>query len=189
MTEDPTRDLFEYVIDAEDVIVQVNESWKRFAHENDGGGLGDEVVGTWLWQHLAGLEVKHLFRVLLDRVREGQKVVRVPFRCDSPELKRHMMLEVTPQVDSGIRFNSWVVSQEHRPSVQLLEAGRETDPDRHLRMCAWCKRIDSGVDDWRELEMALSEMGLFHIEPLPRITHGVCRDCRSLVLRELGEGA
>jgi hypothetical protein len=206
-------EVFEYVIDASDVITHVNDAWKVFAEENEASGLGDRVVGSWLWQHLEGVEVKHLFRSLLERVRERRQVVRVPFRCDAPELRRHMMLEVCPLPDDSIQFLSWVVEEADRPKVALLEADRELDPDRLVRMCAWCKRIDAASivpgtpeavesgsslvgsetvgtfsGDWQDLETALSELELFHFHPLPRITHGVCPDCRSAVLRDLGEG-
>lgn len=100
---------YEYVIDGDDVIREVNDAWKTFAQENHAEGLGDEVLGNWLWQYLSGMEVKHLFRVLLDRVRESQEVGRVPFRCDAPGLRRHMTLEMTPLPDSASAFppGSW----------------------------------------------------------------------------------
>ena len=181
------HEIFEYVIDANDVITHVNPSWKAFAEENDGGDLAHRVVGSWLWQHLAGMEVKNLFRVLLERVREAQESVRVPFRCDAPDLRRDMMLEVTPLSDGGLRFSSWTVKASGRPPVLLLDAKRVSDPDRMLSMCAWCKRIRGGSESWLELEEAVSELGLFRSGPLPKITHGVCRDCRHQVLQELGE--
>jgi hypothetical protein len=190
-------EIFEYVIDADDVIVFVNESWKTFAEENGDAGLGDRVVGTWLWQHMSGLEVKHLFRVLLERVREGRRVVRVPFRCDAPDVRRHMMLEVTPLPDDAVRFVSWMEEEEGRPKVEILDASRTESEDHFLRMCAWCKRVEvsvgepsyewvsEGPKNWRELEDALMELDLLSQEPLPRITHGVCGDCKSRVMGEL----
>lgn len=190
-------DIYEYVIDANDVITNVNDSWESFADENGSEGLGKRVVGSWLWQHLAGVEVKHLFRVLLERVRTTGKVVRVPFRCDAPDLRRHMILEVTPLPDDVVRFSSWADEEESRETVHLLEADREWSPDGFLRMCAWCKRIDAGpqvaadlmteAGKWEEVEDALTELQLFHADPLPRISHGVCSDCKELVLKELDE--
>jgi hypothetical protein len=176
---------FEYVIDANDVITEVNEAWRSFAEENDGAGLGEAVVGTWLWQHFAGLEVKHLYRVLLDRVREVRKGVTIPFRCDAPDLRRYMMLEVTPQEGNSVRFSSWVEAAEARPRMLLLEAGRPENPDALLRMCAWCKRVGSGKEGWQDLEEALVDQELLTRDPLPKITHGVCPDCQAMVMREL----
>lgn len=179
---------FEYTINRDDVITEVNDVWKRFADENAGEGLGDRVLGTWLWQHLAGVEVKHLFKALVERVREGGGPVRVPFRCDAPELRRFMVLELTSLPDEAIRFSSWIEAEEAREPVALLEAHRESDPELMVKMCAWCKRIHAGPDRWRELEDAMAELGLFHLERLPRITHSVCRDCQDQVMHELEAG-
>ncbi|MGD2121812.1 MAG: hypothetical protein PVJ76_08705 [Gemmatimonadota bacterium] len=189
--------IFEYVIDANDVIVHVNDSWKAFARENGGGNLGGSVIGTWLWQHMAGVEVKHLFRVLLERVRERQKVVRIPFRCDAPDLRRHMMLEVTPLPGNSVRFVSWTEEEEGRPKILLLEPHETFEESPSVRMCAWCKRVKaseggeehewlSGSEEtWWELEEALTELNILSRYPLPTITHGVCADCKARVMGEL----
>lgn len=179
---------FEYTIDRDDVIIEVNDVWKRFADENSAEGLGDRVVGTWLWQHLAGAEVKHLFKSLVERVREKGIPVRVPFRCDAPELRRYMVLELQPLPDDAIRFSSWLEGEEPRETMRLIDPDRDADPELMVRMCAWCKRIHAGPDRWRELEDALGELGLFNLDPLPRITHGVCGDCQNAVMKELEAG-
>jgi hypothetical protein len=181
------RGRFEYVVDANDVLVEVNDAWRTFARENDGGDLEEEVIGTWLWQHLAGLEVKHLFRILLEKVRENREPVMVPFRCDAPELRREMMLEMTPLEADAVRFSSWIVEEVHRPRVELLDANRAPSPDELIRMCAWCKRVGVKEGEWRELEDAVLEAELFHQDPLPKITHGVCPECQSMVLKELSK--
>jgi hypothetical protein len=176
---------FEYTINRDDVITHVNDDWKAFAEENSGEGLGDRVVGTWLWQHLAGVEVKHLFKALVERVREEGSTVKVPFRCDAPELRRFMVLELTSLPDGGIQFSSWIEREEDREPMSLLVPDREADPDLMVKMCAWCKRIHAAPDRWRELEDALGELGLFHLERLPRITHGVCKECQARVMRDM----
>lgn len=178
---------FEYVVDSEDVIVSVNQAWADFAEDNEGAALVDRVVGTWLWQHLAGLEVKHLYRSLLERLRETGKTARVPFRCDSPGLVRNMVLEVTPLEDGSVKFSSWIDNQKARPNLEILEVGREVDPERFARMCAWCKKVDVGRDDWRELEEGLAVAGLMTLERIPKITHAVCPSCQALFLKEISD--
>jgi hypothetical protein len=147
MTQDDRR--FEYIINAEDVIVEVNPTWKAFAVENQGEGLAGTVEGTWLWQHLAGSEVKHLYRTLLERVRESGKSVSFPFRCDAPELRRSMMMEVTPSEGGVVGFASWTLEEVTRPRIDLIAADRTEGSSPLLRMCAWCKRIGEGKDGWR----------------------------------------
>ena len=130
--------------------------------------------------------MKHLFKTLVERVRETNISARVPFRCDAPDLKRFMVLELEPLSDQAIRFSSWIEEEEEREALALLDPDRAVDPDLMVRMCAWCKRIHAGPDRWRELEEALGEMGLFQLDPLPKITHSVCKDCQNQVMEEMG---
>ena len=177
---------YEYTIDGDDVIRHVNDAWKDFALENHGQVLADGVVGSWLWQHLAGREVKPLYRALVERVRDRQVRIEVPFRCDAPDLRRHMALELIPLPASAVRFSCRVVTEEPLAPVKVLDPSLESDPHRMIRMCAWCKRIEGGAGDWLELEEALSDLELFQMETVPGITHGVCPECQSVVLRGLG---
>ena len=179
------QERFEYTIDVNDVIVHVNDAWRVFASENDGMDLGERVVGSWLWQHIAGLEVKNLYRILLERVRKEGKTVRVPFRCDAPDLRRDMMLEVKSLPGGAVHFSSWVLEESERPRIDLLDAQRDIDPTESLQMCAWCKRIGTGEEGWQELEDALAEVEIFSRTLFPKITHAVCPDCQAMVLKEL----
>ena len=87
--------------------------------------------------------------------------------------------------------------EESRETVHLLEADREWSPDRippDVRLVQTNRRRTPSAADlmteagkWEEVEDALTELQLFHADPLPRITHGVCSDCKELVLKELDE--
>jgi hypothetical protein len=98
-----------------------------------------------------------------------------------------MILEVTPLEGGSVRFASWIESERSRPAVAILEAGREVDPDRFARMCAWCKKIDVGGGDWRDLEEGLKVAGLMTLDPAPKITHAVCGACQALFLQEISD--
>jgi hypothetical protein len=183
----PDDEALEYVVNANDVIVQVNETWERFAEANEGEEVGRGAVGTWLWQHLSGKEVKHLYRVLLERVRATGRPVSVPFRCDAPHIRRSMMMEVAPLENQAVRFSSWTVEEKERPPIEILAAGRDEAGHQSVMMCAWCKRIEAGDGVWHDLEEALARGDLLQGQPLPRIIHAVCPDCRSMVLARLDE--
>ena len=109
--------LYEYVINGQDVITHVNGEWRTFAAENTAPELPDQALGSWLWQQVHGIEVKHLYRTLLDRVRDERIICRIPYRCDAPHLRRFMMLEMTPLEGGEVRFISWVVREEPRAPV------------------------------------------------------------------------
>jgi hypothetical protein len=100
-------------------------------------------------------------------------------------MARYMVIEVMPLQDGAVRFASWIEKEEPRVEIRALKAGQEVDPDLFARMCTWCKRIDVGRDDWRELEEGLSQAGLLKLDPVPRVKHAVCPECRAMVLREI----
>jgi hypothetical protein len=79
------------------------------------------------------------------------------------------MLELTLLPAQGIRFTSWV----------------ERDAEALVLMCAWCKRIAVPGSRWLEVEEALQELRLFDETRVPKISHGVCTDCKGQVMESL----
>ncbi len=68
-----------YRISADDIIEDVNDAWARFAIENDAPALATEVIGRSLWDYINGLDVVHIYRLLLARVRA--KKIKVDPNC------------------------------------------------------------------------------------------------------------
>ena len=75
-----------YCIDADDNIISVNEAWNRFAIENDAAQLSTEVIGTSLWDHIVGVDVAHIYRDLLSRVRAKMVSASFPFVAILPSV-------------------------------------------------------------------------------------------------------
>jgi hypothetical protein len=185
-----TGSRYEYVIDRNDVITEVSEEWARFAAENDAAELPGRTVGSWLWQHLAGREVKHLYRSLLERVRDQGTTVELPFRCDSPTKRRFMRLRAVPLPGNAVRFVTSLTREEERPPERILEREATRSEGPPLAMCAWCKRVQDELGGWQEIEAALASMPIFVRDTPPRIQHGVCEDCRRAALEAMWrEGA
>jgi hypothetical protein len=183
------EDRYEYVINADDVITRVNSDWEAFARENGAEGLPASAIGTWLWQHFGGMEVKHLYRALLDRVRESGVKAEVPFRCDSPGTRRFMSMAVEPLDEGAVLFSTWTVREEDRPPVEILAPADAQEEGAEVVMCAWCKKVDSGESGWAEVEEALGRLEVLNRDHPPRITHGVCPECRARVIAEPAEGS
>jgi hypothetical protein len=96
-----------YRVDADDIICYVDPHMVSFAKENGAPHLTlNALVGQPLFGFIAGLETRHLSEVLMERVREYQRVVEVPFRCDAPAYRRFMRLRISPLADSGLQFES-----------------------------------------------------------------------------------
>lgn len=166
----------DYRIDADDKIVFVNEAWTRFAIENDAARLSDSVIGTSLWEYVTGLEVAHIYRDLLVRVRAKSASATFPFRCDSPERFRRMRLLVVPLENAFVEFSAIVEAEgQHPPTIELLRSS-SSQGESFLRMCAWCKAIfvDGG---WKPIEQAIELTASLHKEPFPQVTHGICDSC------------
>lgn len=166
-----------YSIDADDNIVSVNEAWTRFAIENDAAQLSTEVIGTSLWGHIVGVDVAHIYRDLLSRVRTKMVSASFPFRCDSPEHYRKMRLVVVPLLNKRVEFRAHLDSEgPHARTIELLRPRSAAEPKSFVTMCAWCKAIViDGI--WTPLERAIEQTSLFLQEPFPRFTHGICDAC------------
>ena len=48
-----------------------------------------------------------------------------------------------------------------------------------LAICSFCKRIEVRTVGWLDVEAAASELELLSESALPRLSHGVCPDCKS----------
>jgi hypothetical protein len=168
-----------YVVDREDVITSVDEAWLAFARANDAEALTREaVVGRPLWDFVTGRGVAHLYRLLMQRVRTTDAPLLVPFRCDSPDVRRSMRLDLLPGVGGSITLRGVLLRAEPRPPLRLVTSGVARG-DRLVPMCSLCKRVRTAQREWLELEEAVVRMRLLAADPAPEVTHGVCPDCTS----------
>jgi hypothetical protein len=173
-----------YEVDDELTIVAVDDQWSEFARENDGLDLVPPgPLGRPLLSYIFDLPTAYLYRRLFQRVRETGVPLVVPFRCDSPKLRRFLELRLEPRAGSGFRLSTVLLRAEDRPPVPLLDRSRHHS-DEHLLMCGWCKRVALPVE-WVEVEVAVAALRLFERELLPEVTHGVCPTCLEAVERTL----
>jgi len=179
----PDTQTFVHGIDAEDRIAHVNDAWLTFARENAYENAGGGVLGQPLWSFIADVATQALYEVVLEKVRNDAIAISLPYRCDSPSLRRFMRLDMVPRFDYGVDFCSRVIRLESRPEPLLLTA--EDRSDEFIRMCSWCKRVATPNNTWVEVETAIELLGLFDEPRLPGITHGVCPECQERVLKAL----
>ncbi len=169
-----------YEVGADGTILRVGGGWDAFARANGAPGLaGTAVVGRPLLLSITEPTTRQLYDALLDRARGG-RVVRVPFRCDGPAVRRSMELVMTPLPDGVVRFEAVLLSAEPRPPVPLLDPAAPRSADL-VKVCAWCRKVAVG-ERWCEVEEAVAALGLFDAPFLPGVTHGICPACREGVL-------
>lgn len=168
-----------WTIDRENVITAVGGDWDAFAAGNEAASLcGASVVGHSLFEFIDGEETRRIYRLLLRRVRALDAPILVPFRCDSPELRRHMRLEIEPLRERAIEFRSVLVAAEPRPHLRLVERDAPRS-EALLVSCSFCLRIRLPDEEWVEAEDAVVRLGLLVRERTPRLAHGVCPACKA----------
>lgn len=176
-----------YQLDSADRIVAVDAAWIAFAEANDAPTLPGRVLGHEVWRFISNPTVRELYRSLFHRIRATHTPVTLPFRCDSPTVRRFMMLVIGPGEGpaGSLSCRSTLIREEPQPpSVQALPESAwisaEADwttvtRDALLTVCSWCKRLD--VDGWREIDDAIAVRPLLFTEPVRRLTHGLCPTC------------
>jgi len=165
-----------YRIDAQDHIVFVNDEWSNFALANNGAHLVKEsVLHTSLWRFITDLTTEYLYRQILRRVRTGIEM-RFTLRCDAPETKRLLEMLITPMAGGEVRFTTVPVWVEGRISQRILQNGLPHE-DYMIVVCSWCNKLEVAENIWSEVEEAAQRLGIFHVEIIPKLTHGICGDC------------
>jgi hypothetical protein len=174
-----------YELDAELRIRTVDAAWSAFAQANEApelaepGPLGRPVLG-----YIQDATTVHLYRRLFDSVQRTRRPVAFSFRCDGPEVRRFLEMEIRPGDSSGLRLHTRVVRVERRAPNPLLERGARRG-GAPLRMCSWCKAVDV-EGRWCEVEQAVIALRLFEDEEVPAITHGICPQCYGHIEAMLG---
>jgi hypothetical protein len=169
--------LFIYRVDRDDRISFVNDEWVAFAMEN---GLSEllarGVVGKSLWDFIVDPSVQRLYQELFHRVRVKKSKPKIPYRCDSPDCRRVMHMEVFASPDGEIHLINRILQQEFRPSVSILESSADRSSDS-VAVCSMCKKIRLRENTWYEIEESAAILGMSHSGPYPQLSHSICDGC------------
>ncbi|MEX0708657.1 MAG: PAS domain-containing protein [Woeseia sp.] len=168
------QDVF-YRIDADDRIVFVSDEWDRFAAGNEGNGVSSSaVLGRSLWDFIDGLTTQQIYRQIVKRSRAGN-AVEYPLRCDAPDRRRFLQMDVRAADGGCVEFRSRILSEEPRAALGLLDPSQPRTNDL-ITVCSWCEKVR--VDgNWVDVEDAIEALGLFQQAQLPALTHGMCQAC------------
>lgn len=166
-----------YRIDKNKTIVYVSDNWDLFAMANKGDHLAQgAVLNKPLFGFINEWQCRHLYELLLDWVARTGERVSFSYRCDSPDIRRHMHMDIVPVDNELTEFQSCIVNEQRRQYQPLLDAERDRGRD-FVVICSWCKKIKTASDQWLEVEDAVTTMSLFMSPLLPDITHGICPTC------------
>lgn len=171
-----------YHIDHNDSLDTFNDGWLAFADANEGAALHPSLIrGRQLWEFISDSTTAQLYHTMLARLRRGGPPIQFHFRCDAPDRRRVLRMDMTGDEGGGILFSVSSVREETRAPVELLDVNRLPGAD-FVTICAWCNRVRLPADRWAEVEEAVAELNLFGGAPLPALTHGVCPRCSDEIL-------
>jgi hypothetical protein len=183
--ESPASTVVEYSIDADDVVIDLGQSWADFARDNDAPELVVLPSDRTLWTYFDSDEIKELWRLLVERVRTLQKGAEVPLRCDAPDARRWFKMSIAPEPDGRVQFRCVLIFEEARPPVSLIDSNSERDVGlQPVPLCSWCGRAQHG-SRWLDIEEFVQAARLLERSPMPPIAHGICASCRDEMSAEL----
>jgi len=184
MTSPTDQRSFIYRLDDRNRISFVNQEWLDFALENEAPELNREAaLDQPMADFIADWETFHLYELIFRRVRLTGAGITLPFRCDTPDIRRFMQLSIRLVGSGELELTGRILSLESRPPVPLLDS--ETPRSQEMvAICSWCKKVKIGRDLYVEAEKAVESLGLFGPKT-PRLTHGVCHDCFDRICGEL----
>lgn len=184
-TDEPeTR--FIYRIDEDDCLTHVCPNWIQFARDNNAPELSESnLIGTQIWRYIADADCSDVYRAVFARVRETGHSTRFHFRCDSPDTRRDMEMNIARIPAGHLEFQVRIVDSSKLPWSPWLDPQIEKN-ERWVTLCAWCKRIENR-DTWLEPTDAVDSMRLFMNEKVPNVTHGICPDCLQNVMQQISE--
>ncbi len=166
-----------YDLDRDDRIAAIRGDWDAFAIANGAPHLtADFVIGQDVWDFIDGVDVRHVYRMLVEHVRSTGKPKRLKFNCDDKENVRRFELRIHMNAEGTVGFESTLIDAHRRPSVPLFEPAIARSDDAMLTVCSVCKLVDvQGV--WLAVEEALARLNIMTNPVMPQVSHGLCPTC------------
>ena len=166
-----------YWLDQYDSIVKTAGDWDNFAKDNLGENmLSEKIVGRKIWEFVAGDPTRIWLNTLFGYIRIHKKTLVRLYRCDSPNEKRFMEMNLSME-DLLIRVCHSVKNIEKiQPPVKF-----EYQPLKSLgfkQRCSICNRTlikTKWVEPGELLEIEGETTG-----PI-RVIYSVCMDCKLLL--------
>ncbi|RIK98928.1 MAG: hypothetical protein DCC71_20720 [Proteobacteria bacterium] len=167
-------------IDRHDVITAVGGAWDEFARVNDAPWLSaHSAVGRSLFGFIDGEPTRRAYQRIFASARASGRTLRIPFRCDSPVVRRWMELAIVPFDDATVQFRTALLRSEKRDAVRLLDA-LESRSSLDASMCSFCLNVRT-IAGWVDAEEASRRLQLDVAPRQPQIRHVICPDCSALL--------
>jgi hypothetical protein len=172
-----------YRLDSQDRIVEVGGDWDRVARENDGTDvLADRIIGTKLYAHVTDGPSRMFVWTMLDSVRKLFRPSTKLYRCDSPDLKRHMEMTILPETGGGLLVQHRLIKTEKQPARVRFSGRPAGRVGRALVLrCTMCVKLKVG-GIWHEPD-AETLKSLEQSDGVAQVAYGICEDCSDAARR------
>jgi hypothetical protein len=179
---------YRYRVDRADTLVWVNSWWLAFARENGAAEITEQsVFGRSLWNFVDDPLTRKIYSELHGRIRATRKPVVLPFRCDSPSVRRDMRMTISPEDHGQLLYECVLVRAEPCRRLALFDTQQER-ADSFLTLCSCCKRALIEPAGWLDIEDAVARLGVFAQESVPQLRHTVCSRCADTLCRMPDDG-
>lgn len=131
----------------------------------------------------ADAESRMLYEKLFEKTRELGKAVSIRSRCDDTTTIRHMEIEVMP-MSGGLLMVEIRLLDERQRNAGWVRQHFSTLPEI-ITMCSLCGDIRDERGRWQAIEAEINRLGMFSMETLPRISHGLCPECVEVYMAEI----
>ncbi|NWF36219.1 hypothetical protein [Mariprofundus sp. KV] len=172
----PQQLISSYWVDRHYTIAKVGADWDKFAIENGGEELvSPQIIGQNLFSYIASDTTRMYLRLILDHVWHIHHQANKPYRCDSPEIKRFMQMQISIDDENLLRLDHYLLATEpNSPPVHF--SGIRSQNSNLIRRCSMCNRINVAFS-WVDADLAL-KTGLI-TDPKQRVIYTVCGDCNN----------
>jgi hypothetical protein len=176
-----------YWLDSVNVICRVDEDWDRSMDSENwtDRAASQSIIGKPLFDFICDDVTRMYIATMVESVRVLPRTLFRPYRCDTPDFKRFMMMTVTPEDDGLVRVSHELLRTEPMakktsfktvsPTEQSASAAfqsRMAILGTHFIRCSLCNRIRKvGQNDWQEADsVAVTSEAI-------RVVYGLCPRC------------
>lgn len=163
--------------------------WEQFARENGAEGIADarSIVGVDLLDLIAGPVVQRVYRTIHEDIVEGRRPqVVFTYRCDAPDLERHMRMAISGLSTGGrlvgVLYQSQIVQALARPPIDFLVSapGRHRPPSPpipEVAVCGFCGDVGKSLDDGDAAWTSAAAFYAVNGNAPVRVAHAICPAC------------
>ena len=167
-----------YTLDASNAIIAVSGDWDRVALDNGGEQIiSRRIIGRRLDDFITGDVTLMFVRTMLMSARTLKYVIRRPYRCDSPQLKRSMEMTIVPRAQGVLEVCHRQLGSEPYRYPLAFKGTASGAAANFIKRCSICNRVRVG-QSWSEVDDAV------RAGRLPRdagatlmVVYGVCPEC------------